>query len=294
MKSTHLSNQNNSSKVIIGDDVTVIEAEQFQECKHMKRVSLPEGLVCIEQSAFLRFFSLRELNLPSSLAEIGPHAFEKCFKLKKITFSDGLKKIGHSAFEGCNSLRIIILPEGLETIGSGVFSTIPLLKELRFPKTLKHIGSNIFCRSRLCYLRFPARIQPDICIDKDTFGGCVGIQKIDLPKDDKSAEMIWEKLTLGLQDQLLSNLFRRSFIAFSLCQLRLTSAQAVETSPSKKRTTQLRPYLSIYNVKMIMKIIYSYSLSASNNTEKPWLYFQPQNCNGAQSEPDTGSMAPSL
>ena len=90
--------------VVIPNNVSVIGAGAFAECKGLKSVCIPNGVTDIEN-----------------------HAFYNCVRLIDVTLPDSLVGIGDFAFAGCESLERINLPEHVLSIGGGAFSNCPCL-----------------------------------------------------------------------------------------------------------------------------------------------------------------------
>ena len=105
--------------------LTQIEEEAFYDCRHLFKITIPEGV-----------------------KEIGNHAFNGS-GLQSITLNNGIKKIGAGAFYG-SALRNIILPEGLTEIGSEAF---PHLDYIVISSTVEEIGlraikaDTIYCKA---------------------------------------------------------------------------------------------------------------------------------------------------
>lgn len=105
--------------------LTQIEKEAFYDCRHLFKITIPEGV-----------------------KEIGNLAFY-CCGLQSITLNNGIKKIGERAFYS-SALRNITLPEGLTEIGSEAF---PHLEYIVIPSTVEEIGlraihaDTIYCKA---------------------------------------------------------------------------------------------------------------------------------------------------
>ncbi len=95
-------------EVYVNDNTTVIGYASFNQCKNLKKVSLPNGLQKIEDSAFESCSSLEEIILPEGLIKIGMWAFKGCTNLKKIVIPESVEKIADGAFEKCHNLTIYV------------------------------------------------------------------------------------------------------------------------------------------------------------------------------------------
>ena len=97
------------STIIIGDDVTEIQASAFHGCGALRRVELPEGLTAIAPNTFEACMSLQYINIPETVTSIGSYAFANCTKLKKITIPKGVGRFEARTFVGCTALKTLVL-----------------------------------------------------------------------------------------------------------------------------------------------------------------------------------------
>ena len=65
---------------------------------HVKKVTLPEGLVTIRSGAF-KGSGITELDAPYSLLSVGDEAFSDCPDLTKVVLPEGVFKIGEKVLE---------------------------------------------------------------------------------------------------------------------------------------------------------------------------------------------------
>ena len=97
------------STIIIGDDVTEIQAAAFNLCGALRRVELPEGLTSIGSNAFEACISLQYINIPETVTSIGSYAFKACTKLKKITIPKEIRRFEANTFANCTALKTLVL-----------------------------------------------------------------------------------------------------------------------------------------------------------------------------------------
>ena len=97
------------STIIIGDDVTEIQASAFHGCGALRRVELPEGLTAIAPNTFEACMSLQYINIPETVTSIGSYAFANCTKLKKITIPKEVGRFEARTFVGCTALKTLVL-----------------------------------------------------------------------------------------------------------------------------------------------------------------------------------------
>lgn len=95
-----------------------------------ERVIIPENIKVIEQCAFENNDTIKYVVFPEKLNEIGYNAFSGCVNLEKIIIPDSVQKIDTSAFAKCISLNDVYLGLGLSEIGNGVFSGCVKLEEV--------------------------------------------------------------------------------------------------------------------------------------------------------------------
>ena len=117
----------------------------FNNCKNLKKVSLPDRLKEIPEETFAYCTNLQEVTFGNGLEEIGESAFENC-GLKNIELPLTVKTIGGNAFYACGSLEEVILNEGLKSIGRFAFSGAKFAGTgtLIIPSTVQSIGEAAF------------------------------------------------------------------------------------------------------------------------------------------------------
>ena len=127
-------------KVVIGDGVTTIGNDAFNECTSLTTVDLSNA---------------------TSLEKIGIRAFFKCSQLENIDLSKAvnLKEIGDNAFNS-SGVENVTFPQNsqLTEIGSGVFTLCNNLKNIDIPETVTKIGGSAFERTGLTSIKIPASV----------------------------------------------------------------------------------------------------------------------------------------
>ncbi len=144
---------------------------EFQDCKLLEEVTLPETLL-----------SLHYL------------IFANCTNLRKVTFSDNLTVIGKGAFSGCTNLRMPNLPQTITHIYGGAFyntssSFVPTEDELiniNLPN-LTYFGENSYSGNNLFYknkcIKSVTSLGSTITqIYYYSFQGCVNLESVILPQ----------------------------------------------------------------------------------------------------------------
>ena len=154
-------------RVIIPDNVKIIETQTFRSCSSLSEVVIPNGVTSIGKFAFAGCDSLKEIIIPDSVNEIAEFAFNGCVALTSVTLPIGISCIeqgvfqscrsltdivipntvtiiGNQAFMGCESLTDVIIPDGVTEIGSYAFSQCYLLETITIPASVTYIGDNVF------------------------------------------------------------------------------------------------------------------------------------------------------
>ena len=134
------SKKNQIEKVVIGNGVTTIGNDAFNQCTYLKTIDLSNA---------------------TSLEKIGSYAFFKRFYLKNVDLSNAanLKEIGKGAFAGCNVTNVTFPQNSrLTEIGSGVFAGCKYLENIEIPETVTKIGGSAFEESGLTSIKIPASV----------------------------------------------------------------------------------------------------------------------------------------
>ena len=106
-----------TTEVIVHPSVTIINANAFNGCGSLVRITIPHTVTCIESNAFCDCDSLRFIELPRDLEFIGEMAFADCKSLQAVFLPPTVTHIGDYAFRNCESLRFFYAPEAIEHIG---------------------------------------------------------------------------------------------------------------------------------------------------------------------------------
>lgn len=134
--------------VTIGNNVTKIPAQSFQECTALSSVKMSYYIETIGRLAFSGCTSLTSINLGSKDVTLEEGAFLGCTSLSKVTFSTSMKAIGARAFASCTGLETVSLPASMTTIGEKAFASSGLTA-IDVPVAVTSIGDHAFdgCRS---------------------------------------------------------------------------------------------------------------------------------------------------
>lgn len=161
------------------DSITQIGMGAFRNCKNLRRVFIPEGVLEIEGYCFEFCESLHTVHLPSNLKSIGYAAFAECSSLVSIDIPDTVLEIEGYAFDQCKSLSNIKLPSKLQSVEDGVFLKCSSLVTINIPETVIRIGVVAFslCQS-LTSISIPNKVET---IGDFAFSGCQSLTEIIIP-----------------------------------------------------------------------------------------------------------------
>ena len=108
-------------KVVIGDGVTSIGDEAFENCEKLTEVVFGTGLSSIGQNAFSGCKELKSIDLSmTALTEIKQEAFSGCYNAKKLVLPSNIEIIGRSAFSGIG-LGVLQLPKSVKKVERSAF-----------------------------------------------------------------------------------------------------------------------------------------------------------------------------
>ena len=79
--------QNAVQKVEIGEGVTSIGNNAFQNCYSLASITIPENVTSIGSSAFQSCPSLASITIPESVTSIGNYAFYNCYGMRYYDFT---------------------------------------------------------------------------------------------------------------------------------------------------------------------------------------------------------------
>lgn len=175
----HCVNLKVEDKLVIPNNVTVIENSAFARCSSLTGdLEIPDTVTSIEDNAFYGCSSLNGyLTLPSQLTVIPNCAFWDCSHLKVqggLKIPENVKSIGWGAFRGCAQLKgSLTLPEDIESIGRQAFyDCTGLTGTLEIPNTVTKIEQEAFYHCGLDFI-FPSNVTS---IGPRAFDACVNFK----------------------------------------------------------------------------------------------------------------------
>ena len=168
--------------IVIDDRCSVICSGAFSNCRDLKHISIPEGVMGIGDYAFSGC-GLEEVHLPCSLRYIGDGAFAGC-ELKSISIPDKVCVIGKYVFEACRELEDVVFHSSyLDEIPENTFSRCTSLKSIRLPDNTALIGEDAFVLTHsLKTIELPPRLK---CLGPGAFRES-GLKEITLPSSLES------------------------------------------------------------------------------------------------------------
>jgi len=169
---------------INGTPVLHIGNESFYKNKHIKTVTIPEGVASIGSKAFYRCRRLSAIALPGSLSSIGSYAFYGCRSLNGIDIPDSLKIIDDYAFMRCSRLTDLKIGNGTSTIGTGAFQNCARLESVSMGYAVERIGAMVFFKCKaLSKIFIPCGAES---IGSNACEGCKRLMSISIPASIKT------------------------------------------------------------------------------------------------------------
>ena len=105
--------------VTIGDSVTAIGVDLFNECRNLTCAIIGNNVKEIKQNAFNRCDSLTNISIPNSVTTIGDFVFEYCCSITDITIPNSVEKIGYEVFRNCTSLKYVKIEDCTNFLSTG-------------------------------------------------------------------------------------------------------------------------------------------------------------------------------
>ena len=157
---------NSLKTLIIGNAVTYIDDESFQDCSKLTSVTIGNSVKKIGDIAFSGCISLNSVNIPNSVTSIGEYAFER---VKNIVYSGSAEGSPWGAF----NVNAIPDKDGFIYSDAEKTSLVAYVgngKEITIPNSVEYIDQYAFynCRS-LTSVIIPNTVK---IISYYAFGGC--------------------------------------------------------------------------------------------------------------------------
>ena len=102
--------------------LTDISWDAFENCKNVKEILLPTGLLNIGSNAFSNIILVTNITIPVTVRKIEGYAFQNCSNLEYVFFEEGsnLEYIGAGSFVE-TAITSFQIPENVETINGAAF-----------------------------------------------------------------------------------------------------------------------------------------------------------------------------
>ena len=190
------------TRVIIGDEATVVPDYLCHLCEALKEVNLGKSVQKIGEKAFESCNALTEITIPQTVTEIGAGAFASS-GIREISIGPAVTAIGEYAFLACKSLERITVDGASTNYASdseGVLYSNDYKKLITFPagntaqqyymiESTEHVEKNAFtANEKLCMVYFADRVKT---VGSGAFTGCSSLETVEL---SQSLEVISESM----------------------------------------------------------------------------------------------------
>lgn len=168
---------NEIKKAVIGEGITTINSDAFENCHNLVSVSMADTVTEIRWSVFSNCENLKTVNLSNSLKIIYNFAFSGCTSLESLSLPDSLKEIRQFAFYG-SGLKSLTIPKDMEVISSSIVEKTPL-EELYISGDIATWGPAFeFAQS----LKTVILAEGLTYIGQGAFRECTALTEIEIPK----------------------------------------------------------------------------------------------------------------
>ncbi len=188
--------------VTLGEGLTTIEDQTFQDDSLLVSVTIPSSVTTIKFQAFANCISLEGAIDISSVTTLGSKAFYYCEKITSVTFSEDLKTIDTQTFQHCIALTSVSIPNSVTTINNYAFYECTSITSLTLSNNLTTLGNQVFykCESltevtipssittwgngdfQYCYKLASVTLTDGLAsIGNQTFYGCTSLTEITIP-----------------------------------------------------------------------------------------------------------------
>ena len=178
------------SEIIVGDGITKIGEDAFENCSFLTTIVMPDTVTEIGWKAFSGCVSLSSVTIPDSVTKIGLFAFGNCASFSSVTIPDSVTEIDFFAFRGCTSLLAIMIPDSVTEIGDGAFSCCTSLNAINVSADNAYFTSvdGVLYSKDRCVLKqclgakMSCKIPNGVTkIGNYAFGGCASLSAVTIP-----------------------------------------------------------------------------------------------------------------
>ena len=188
--------------ILVGDGISVVGTEAFNNCKSLKTVSLPDTVSTIGDNVFAasngdivlifrgvdevidnsvcdgKLDGVAHLIVDKGVKKISDSAFSNNPLLVDLIISDAVT-IGNYAFYNDIAINRVTIESPLYSIGNHAFDSCKSIPQVVLPETVREIGSHAFydCNS-MKSINVPVGVA---AIKEYTFFGCASLLDISIP-----------------------------------------------------------------------------------------------------------------
>ncbi len=91
-------------KCEINSETKILYYFAFNDCKKLKSITIPEGVIEIGNAVFRNCEELTNVVIPEGVRHIGGVAFRGCKNLKALNIPNSITSLGENLFDGCDKL----------------------------------------------------------------------------------------------------------------------------------------------------------------------------------------------
>lgn len=217
-------NDNNMlEKIVMPDNLQVIDSYAFERCYALEEVVMNEGLKSINNRVFIDCNKLKKAILPESVVSIGFQCFDNTAldtlylgeniqaigdyafartPLKLVDFRCVKAELGKHIFDGCQNMERIILYEGLKGIPQYFLLGCKKLKNVDLPNSVESIGQEALSQSGIEQLTIKSGVK---VIERNAFSSCENLEKVVVEANPTSWGTSSFSSCTSLHDVVLNN-----------------------------------------------------------------------------------------
>ena len=143
----------------IPEGVKYIDNHAFENCKGLKRLTLPKSLKSISPDAFFKCDNLKEIHYEGSFKDWcnldfstewsspccnGAKLFISEKELIEVGFPEGINEIKKFAFFGCTSIINVVIQDNIKSLGKQAFGDCTNLREVTIFADVDEISEGMF------------------------------------------------------------------------------------------------------------------------------------------------------
>ena len=88
----------------------------FEDCKELKRVTIPNSVCVIGYDAFGGCTGLTSILIPDSVTTLGDYAFRGCSGLASLSIPESVTTLGYRTFGGCTGITELYIPASVRDL----------------------------------------------------------------------------------------------------------------------------------------------------------------------------------